>query len=76
MESSSSDPCGAAAGLQAGSAPLVLHTCRMLRALRMSPLERVTTAFIPSSVTSTLQNKAWGCQREVEPQQTKPTAPP
>lgn len=31
-------------------------TCRILRALRMSPLESVTRAFIPSSVTSTLEN--------------------
>lgn len=35
-------------------------TCKILRALRMSPLERVTRAFIPSSVTSTLENNAQG----------------
>lgn len=37
-------------------------TCKMLRALRMSPLERVTRAFIPSSVTSTLENNTRGSE--------------
>lgn len=35
-------------------------TCKILRALRMSPLERVTRAFIPSSLTSTLENNTRG----------------
>lgn len=58
------------------AAATTVRACKILRALRMSPLERVTRAFIPSSVTSTLENKTWGCRRsqccrrEIQPWKT------
>jgi len=72
-----------AAGLHGGrTAAAAARTCKILRALRMSPLERVTRAFIPSSVTSTLENRTGGCRanqrcrRETQPWKTKPAACP
>lgn len=44
-------------------------TCKILRALRMSPLESVTRAFIPYSVTSTLQSGTVGIQAAAAPWQ-------